>query len=257
MPEHSIYPFRRLKHRKQETERGKSTKHIATFTEIESATRAQGLEPRGALRLSPDDLGLEQGLEGDAAWLLLLGAIGGSVWPQFSTSPEADDGQAHALDRWSERVVTALAEHLGAKPFFSFGDPPYLPFLRWAQQAEGLAPSPLGMLIHPDHGLWHSYRGALLFCQAPDDWQPAAPRPAPCRDCAERPCLSACPVTAFTSAGYDVTACRTHLASPAGEPCMSGGCLARRACPVAPTLAYDPAQMHFHMRAFLRSDVTG
>ena len=28
-------------------------------------------------------------------------------------------------------------------------------------RAEGLKPSPLGVLVHPDFGLWHGYRGAI------------------------------------------------------------------------------------------------
>jgi len=34
---------------------------------------------------------------------------------------------------------------------------------------------------------------------------------------------------------------------------MSGGCLARRACPVGQYYAYEPEQMHFHMLAFRKS----
>ena len=30
-------------------------------------------------------------------------------------------------------------------------------------RAEGLKPSPIGILMHPQFGLWHAYRGALLF----------------------------------------------------------------------------------------------
>src|SRR4030095_137820 len=36
---------------------------------------------------------------------------------------------------------------------------------RWAMRAEAVAPSPLGILIHPDYGLWHAYRGALAFAE--------------------------------------------------------------------------------------------
>jgi hypothetical protein len=32
---------------------------------------------------------------------------------------------------------------------------------------------------------------------------------------------------------------------------MTGGCLARRACPVGTDYAYDPRQAAFHMTAFL------
>ena len=40
---------------------------------------------------------------------------------------------------------------------------PWLPFQQWARKAEPVHVSPLGVLIHPDYGLWHSYRGALCF----------------------------------------------------------------------------------------------
>lgn len=217
------------------------------YAEIEAKAKAGGLEPRGGFCPTEAD-----GLGDGVGWLLLLGAIGGSVWPAFDSAPEADDGKPNPLDRWSTRVVGTLAKQLNAEPFFPFGGPPYHPFLRWAQQAEGLSPSPLGMLIHPDHGLWHAYRGALAFAAAPPDWQAAVPAPSPCPSCT-KPCLTACPVGAFTPQGYDVQACRRHLATQAGRPCMTGGCLARRACPVAPHLAYDRPQTEFHMRAFLGS----
>ena len=66
-----------------------------------------------------------------------------------------------------------------------------------------------------------------------------------------RPCLSACPVGAFTDAGYDVEACARHLHAPAGCECRDRGCLARRACPVGTEHAYGPAQSAFHMAAFM------
>ncbi len=215
------------------------------YAAILAAVRAEGLEPRGGLRPLPED-----GLGSEVGWLLLVGAVGGSLWPAFSAAPEAGDGRPDPLDRWSRRVIGRLAEALSAEALFPFGGPPYRPFLRWAQRAEGLESSPLGLLIHPRHGLWHSYRGALAFAEAPAGWRPAAAAPGPCVGCG-RPCLSACPVGAFGASGYDVAACSRHLAAPEGQACMTGGCLARRACPVAPDLAYDRDQTEFHMRAFL------
>ncbi len=222
-----------------------------SLADIEALVRDAGLEPRGAF--VPE---AERDRLPGVGWLLLLGAVGGSLWSRFAASPEAGDGQANPLDRWSLRVVTGLAERLSARPFFPFGGPPYLPFLGWAQKAEGLHPSPLGMLIHPRHGLWHSYRGALAFAAAPADWQPQAAKPSPCPACS-RPCLETCPVGAFTPEGYDAARCRGYLASAAGEACMTGGCLARRACPVAGDLAYDRDQSEFHMRAFLHAGTPG
>lgn len=129
--------------------------------------------------------------------------------------------------------------------------PPWLPFQRWAMRAEPVTASPLGILIHPDWGLWHSYRGALAFRERLD--LPAVPaRASPCASCAAKPCLTACPVSAFSTEGYDVAGCRAHIATPAGADCMSGGCLARISCPVGAAHRYTGAQAAFHMRAFSR-----
>ncbi|MGB8818609.1 MAG: ferredoxin, partial [Rhizobiaceae bacterium] len=72
----------------------------------------------------------------------------------------------------------------------------------------------------------------------------------PCDVCLEKPCLSACPVNAFSENGFAVERCRTHIATAEGLTCMSGGCLARRACPVGRQYTYEPEQMRFHMQAF-------
>jgi len=132
--------------------------------------------------------------------------------------------------------------------------PPFAPFQRWAQRAEAVHPSPLGIAIHPDHGLWHAYRGALLL--APRlALPPRDARPAPCASCDTRSCLSACPVAAFAEppaaggARYDAARCAAHVAAPAGAACREQGCLARRACPVG--RPYPAAQQRFHMEAFL------
>ena len=188
----------------------------------------------------------------DGAWartIVLAGFGGGGRWPAFAASGEAQDDEPNALDRWSERVVSALAADLGAAPLFPFGGPPWLPFLRWARRAEPVYPSPVGMLVHPDWGLWHSYRGALAFADA-IDLPPKDDRPSPCESCGEKPCLTACPVGAFTSGGYDVPTCKTHIWKSEGQDCMDFGCRVRRACPVGAESRYGPGQAAFHMRAF-------
>jgi hypothetical protein len=210
--------------------------------EIRAAASGSGLSLVAAFAVEASD-----GVP--ARTIVLLGAAGGGLWPSFSASEEARDGAPHPLDRWSRRVVGALARRFGAAPLFPFDGPPFLPFQRWARRAGPESPSPLGLSIHATDGLWRSWRGALAFAEALDVPPPEI-APRPCDDCAGRPCLSACPVGAFSDGGYDVARCAGHLFSPAGAPCMSGGCLARRACPVAPHLAYGPAQAAFHMRAF-------
>jgi hypothetical protein len=186
---------------------------------------------------------------------MLLGWTGRTGFDVFAASAEAQDGAPHPLDRWSKRVIDALAADLGADPLYPFGGPPYHPFQRWARRADDVSSSPLGLLIHPVWGLWHSYRGALAFAPHLES-EPQARAPSPCDSCRDRPCLSACPVGAFTSNGYDVAVCAAHLRSQEGPECLSRGCLARRACPVGREHAYEGSQAAFHMQAFLaaRSD---
>jgi len=221
-----------------------------TWTSLERAAAAAGLRLRGGFAVAAKDAvpPLPDGRV--AATVVLLGAVGGSLWPTFSASPELADGAPDPLDRWSRRIIVRLAERFGAAPLFPFGGPPYLPFQRWAARAEPVAPSPLGLFIHPRYGLWHSYRGALAFAAALH-LPPWEHLPSPCDSCVAKPCLSACPVGAFTPAGYDVQGCVAHLQLAAGEPCMQSACLARRTCPVAPEFAYEASQARFHMAAFL------
>jgi hypothetical protein len=218
-------------------------------TPIEPLAAAHGLHLRGGFHPTEDD-GVPALPDGRRpATLLLVGNVGGSLWPAFSQSPEAGDGAPDPLNRWTERVIGGIARAVNATPLYPFGGPPYLPFQRWAMRAEAVFPSPLGILIHPDYGLWHAYRGVLAFAER-FVLPPRTERPRPCDSCVGRPCLSACPAGAFTGRGYDVPACIAHIAGPAGKPCMAAGCLARRACPVGPAYGYGEAQAGFHMTAF-------
>jgi hypothetical protein len=219
---------------------------------VTSVLRPEALAIRGAFHPRPEDAVPGFPDNADVGTLVLLGWTGGHQWPAFATSPEAVDGKPHPLDRWSRRLIDAAASALGAVAFYPFGGPPHLDFQRWALRAEAVARSPIGMLIHPRWGLWHAYRGALGFRERLVLTN-VTEGPTPCETCADRPCLSSCPVAAFSEdEGYDVTACRQHVRGPRGESCMTYGCAARRACPFRPEEPYSPAQSTFHMKAFSR-----
>ena len=217
------------------------------------AIEACGLVAHGAFDLDDDE---RRGALAGIATIALLGLDPRRGWAAYAASPEARNGGGDPLDRWSRRAIDALAIALGARALYPFGGPPRWPFQRWAMRAEPMSVSPLGLLIHPLDGLWRGYRGALAFAER----LAATPRSAaanPCRTRLTQPCLSACPVGAFTGAGYDVAVCAARLASPAGRACMTGGRLARRACPVGADRAHEPAQAAFHMRAFLAARCGG
>lgn len=180
-----------------------------------------------------------------ATTITLIGPDEPRFWGVFTGSAEYRDGKPDPLDRWSLRVLTPLAETLGGTALFPFGGPPYAPFFTWAKQAGRFWASPLGFLVHDEAGLFVSFRGAIRWRKAPE----RSTRPQPCLTCAGKPCATACPVGAFDD-GYDVAACKAHVASDAGQDCRRGGCLARRACPVGQGRRL-PAQAAFHMEAFL------
>lgn len=214
--------------------------------EIERALRDAGMTPRGAFHAGEGDGVPPVAADVPARTVVMAGNAGPHMWHAFH---RARGGGNMTLDAWSERVLAQLAAQLGARPAFPF-EQPYLPFQRWAMRAEPCHSSPLGLLIHSDYGLWHGYRGALLF-SVKIELPPPDRRASPCDSCAERPCLKACPVAAFDGSSYDVPGCARHLAGVPEPECMDIGCLARHACPAGRDYRYLPAQARFHMSAFL------
>ncbi len=183
-------------------------------------------------------------------FVILIGNAGPDMFRRFARER---DPSRDLMDDWCREVIGRLAHDLDARAVYPFDKPP-LPFLTWARRAKAGHVSPLGMNIHSVYGLWHAFRAALLFPVA-FDLAPASAGAHPCETCDGKPCLSACPVGAFSGKDYDVPRCIDHIAAPEGQDCMSGGCLARRACPVGRPFTYGRPQMQFHMRAFLAAHI--
>lgn len=223
---------------------------MTTYAELQSAVAAVGLTVRGGFTPHAGD-GVPLLPDGrSVTTVVLVGMTESTHWHAFRAAPEANDGQPHPLDRWGHRVLAALALQWEAVLLDPAVGPPWWPFQRWAQRAEAVHPSPLGLLIHPDFGLWHAYRGALAFADR-IDYPPYQERPSPCATCDDRPCLSTCPVGAYSRTGFSVPACATYLRGLRGEDCLSGGCLARRACPIGRSALHTPDQARFHLNAFV------
>jgi hypothetical protein len=71
----------------------------------------------------------------DRGTVVLLGFTADLQWPMFAHSPEATEGRPHPLDRWSRRVIGALAGTLDARAIFP-SDLPVVPFQRLALRCE-------------------------------------------------------------------------------------------------------------------------
>ena len=209
---------------------------------VQRRVAATGLCLRGGFH--PD---AEDAVPGAPRTVILVGDVAGRLWPHFQA---ARRDEPDPLDAWTLRVLAPVAADLDARILYPFDGPPHHPFQQWAMRAEGLRPSPIGPLVHPRFGLWHSYRAALLFGHEIDLGGPPLPD-HPCDGCRDRPCLVACPVGAFAAGTFDLAACLGHLKAPAGADCMTGGCLARRACPVGADHAYVPDHQAFLARSFV------
>lgn len=212
------------------------------FDRLTATCAEHGLIVMGALH--PD----ATPTEASGGTLVLLGC-GADFWPVFTASAEAQDGGPDPIDRFSTRVVSRLADRFGATARFPFGGPPFAPFISWALHSNRAHTSPIGMLVHDTVGLMISYRGALCFSAKHP--LPPATGASPCLGCADRPCTTACPVSALSDTQpYDIAACHAYLDTAAGEACMKNGCAARRACPVSAGANRTAEQSALHMKAF-------
>jgi len=122
---------------------------VPSIDELRHAVRMSGLAWRGAFHPQPGDAVPPLADGSPAGTLVLLGFVGGGQWPAFAASAEAGDGRPNPLDRWSRRLVDALAARCGAAALYPSDGPPWWPFQRWAMRAEAVHVSPLGILIHP------------------------------------------------------------------------------------------------------------
>jgi len=215
-----------------------------SLSAITSSAGAEALAVFGAFHPGADD-----GAPDGCGTLILLGPREPGFWAHVTAAPDFADGAPDPLDRWSVRVIGALASEFGGIALFPFTGPPYLPFIAWAKRSGRAWASPVGLLVHDGAGLMVSYRGALALPQVLP--LPALPAAAPCTGCA-RPCLTACPAGALTGAGYDTAACHDFLDSGGGAGCLSEGCAVRRACPVSRSYGRLAEQSAFHMAHFQR-----
>lgn len=197
--------------------------------------------------------GVPPGANGsEAAHVALIGNAGPAMFERFARER---DPQSDLLDDWCEATLGPIAAGAGLRAVYPW-QKPYLPFLTWARKAGCGMASPLGMNIHPVYGLWHGFRGALIF-ESPADLGTGVPDfDHPCPSCADKPCLSACPVDAFvrdSELPFNPARCVSYLQSTDGLSCLNQGCRARLACPIGRNYAYTPEQIRFHLSAFYRA----
>ena len=115
-------------------------------------------------------------------------------------------------------------------------------------------PSPLGIGINQNTGLWFAYRAVVglnvglegeLVRRMPDT-------ESPCVSCDNPPCLTACPADALeVGKPPDLGACVSHRVT--AESSCASTCLARVACPVATQWQYKSDQLAYYYERSLPS----
>lgn len=216
---------------------------------IAAALASHGLIQRGGFVFSNDETAPDDATGRPARSVLLIGQAGAAPWLHFQrwlkTQPANLENQ---LDSWSCEVIGDVAKKFGARAV-SPSDKPYLPFQQWAMRAEGLKPSPLGILMHPEYGLWHAYRGALLF-DVELELGDVRKQNHLCDLCVGKPCLKSCPVGAYLATGFDYERCLGHVRGASGSACRTQGCFDRNACPYGTAYRYPAEVQAFHMKSF-------
>ena len=220
------------------------------LTRLSGSLEPFGFTLRGGFHPRPEDHFPARADGRPARTAVVVGSAGGAMWEAFSASPPPAAAERNPLDAWIRPIVQAAARDVGGDMVYPTDGPPFPPIQQWAQRADTVYRSPLGIVIHPEFGLWHAYRAVIVLAERLD-LPDRVHRPDPCAACADKPCLATCPVDAFKPIHFDPEPCADHVESAAGTVCRERGCMARRACPVGRAYMYPRAAQEFHTAAFV------
>ncbi len=224
--------------------------------------QVKGQAKFGLVRFDPVYLSINQrqtyGLRFADRSVMLLGAAGKNYWRYFLRNHHrASRRHRHPLDNWSVVTLQKIAKREGIKksaiffPFQQRHQKKSLVAFQAIAKKIGFTPSPLGMSIHPQFGLWVGFRGGFASHMVPKKLR-VRDEASPCQACVDKPCMTACPAGAVTRQGFDYAACQDYLSRNKNCECLLDGCLARMACPVgAPIYQYNPNQIRFFWRGLL------
>lgn len=136
------------------------------------------------------------------------------------------------IDHWvTTRLEAALRGTPVVERHWAHAAPPP-PILRMAFASGLLSPSPIGLGLHPRHGLWSAVRAVVSFSVP---WtEPAAPATrSPCEGC-PAPCAAAAAPLPLPQSREDLRAAWRDWVR------------VREACPVGAAWRYSDAQLRYH-----------
>lgn len=108
-------------------------------------------------------------------------------------------------------------------------------------------PSPLGLDLNVEYGIWFAFRGAFITKKKVDLTTPLNAI-SPCENCSEKPCIKNCPAKATKSnTAFNVNKCNDYRVS--AESICADKCLARLSCPYKIEHQYSAEQTKYHMNS--------
>jgi len=186
--------------------------------------------------------GVLEGLD-VARWpsLVLIGSTGTALWSAMGDWRARPD----PIDSWCAQALARFRDALPVRGVFVFPSKTPVSMLALGRLAGWAHPTPLGLGMHPEHGLWVGYRGALLL-DARFAERGLGGDESPCASCEGQPCVAACPVGAVQPGGVELVTCFGQRL--AETPCATA-CGARLACPVGDQSRYGAEQIAHHHEA--------
>lgn len=195
----------------------------------------------------PVDLQHQLAAEGlpvaDYPRLVLMGSSGSSIWDHLQREWME---RANPFDEYSVAVAEQFIHQCldDAPSQLFYPGPSRVSLIRLGELAGWSHPSPLGLGINPEFGLWFAYRAAFVTA-APLPVTEAPQSMHPCESCSDKPCISACPAGAVSpNSAFDITACYTFRVS-SNASCVDR-CHSRMACPIGREYQYPLGQIQHH-----------
>lgn len=185
------------------------------------------------------------------ARVLLLGHGGKQLWRAMEQANAF--AAADPVDTFSINTTRHFIDHyLDAPPSLLLY--PTADIVVPLQQLGTLAgwhqPSPLGIGINVEFGLWWAYRTAVFIRADLPIIKQTLPELSTCGQCVDKTCVLSCPAKAVDAVKpLNFPACMELRLRP--QSICAGQCVARRACPIAPEHEYTTAQMAHHYASSL------
>lgn len=180
---------------------------------------------------------------------VVLGNGGTTLWENFvadiTAHPEHLSRHQHPFDDFVHRAIQAAdpSPPDSRRWIRCAAEPEAFVDFRPLAQGAGLGfASQLGLLIHPEYGLWMGLRAVLLTTESLPHLK-AVMGTSPCDACTDKPCIAACPAGAVQPSGWQVKICAQFHQDSID---CHGRCHSRLSCPLGTVHRHSDLQHLYH-----------